>query len=146
MLTTASVDSSHILQILGTTGNDTITVNKNSSGKLTVTGVTATFTIGSASGQANAINIQASDGNDVVLITSNVKNGTTGIPVTIAGNNGNDSLTGGPGNDVLSGNNGDDTLDGGTGNDLMTGGANTDTSNYSNRTGALQNNARQCRQ
>ena len=44
------------------------------------------------------------------------------------------------------GNNGDDTLDGGTGNDLMTGGANTDTSNYSNRTGALQNNARQCRQ
>ena len=103
LLTTASVDSSHILQILGTTGNDTITVNKNSSGKLTVTGVTATFTIGSASGQANAINIQASDGNDVVLITSNVKNGTTGIPVTIAGNNGNDSLTGGPGNDVLSG-------------------------------------------
>ncbi len=137
LLTTASVDASHILQILGTTAADTITVNKNSAGKLTVTGVTATFTIGSGSGQANAINIQASDGNDIVLITSNVKNGSAGIPVTIAGNNGNDSLTGGPGNDVLSGGAGDDTLDGGTGNDLMTGGADTDTANYSNRTGNL---------
>src|SRR5512146_821570 len=81
LLTTASVDSNHVLQVLGTSSSESITVNKNSSGRLTVTGVTDTFAIGSSSGQANAINIQAGGGNDTVLVTSNVKNGAVGIPV-----------------------------------------------------------------
>jgi uncharacterized delta-60 repeat protein len=138
-LTTASVDGTNTLQVIGTSGADDITVNKNSSGKLSVTGVTATFTIGSAAGQVNKIVIQAGGGNDTVLVTSNVKNSSgVGIPVTLAGNAGNDTITSGPGNDVLSGNDGDDLMDGGVGNDLMTGGTGFDTSNYSNRTGALR--------
>ena len=139
LLTTAVVDSTNTLQVLGTTSADSITVNKNSSGKLTVTGVTATFSIGSSSGQVNKIFIQASDGNDTVVITSNVKFDTGGgIPVSIAGNGGNDTLTSGPGNDVLNGNDGNDLLDGGGGNDLIVGGNNFDTANYSVRTGALR--------
>src|SRR5439155_11137968 len=139
LLTTAVVDATNTLQILGTSSADSITVNRNSSGKLTVTGVTATFAIGSSSGQVNKIFIQADLGNDTVLITSNVKlSSGAGIPSTLAGNGGNDSITGGPGNDLLSGNDGNDLLDGGSGNDLMTGGNGFDTTNYSTRTGALR--------
>jgi uncharacterized delta-60 repeat protein len=142
-LTTHSVDGSNTLQLIGTSSSESVTVNKPST-SLVVTdvtnGVTTTFTfsVGNSAGQVNKINIQMSGGNDTVLITSSVKNGTAGIPVTVAGNDGNDNITTGPGNDVLSGGNGNDTMDGGVGNDLMTGGANTDTTNYSNRTGALR--------
>jgi Ca2+-binding RTX toxin-like protein len=139
LLTTAAIESGNLLHVVGTSSNDTITINKNSSGRITVSGVTATFAIGSSSGQINKILIEASGGNDNVLVTSNVKTSTgAGIPVTIAGNAGNDTLTGGPGNDVLSGNDGDDTLDGGTGNDVMTGGTGIDTANYSNRPTAIK--------
>ncbi|MEO6437099.1 MAG: hypothetical protein ABIP55_15255, partial [Tepidisphaeraceae bacterium] len=139
-LTTASVDAANTLQILGTGSSETITVNRNTSNRLTVTGVGTTFVIGNSAGQVNKIVIQAGGGNDTVLLTNNVRfpSGNAGIPATIAGNAGNDTLTGGPGNDVLSGNDGDDTMDGGVGNDLITGGANIDTTNYSNRTGALR--------
>src|SRR6185369_5428894 len=105
----------------------------------TVTGVTATFSIGSSSGQVNKIFIQAGLGNDTVVITSNVKLSTgAGIPCSIAGNEGNDTITAGPGNDVVSGNDGNDLLDGGGGNDSIVGGNNFDTTNYSNRIGALR--------
>jgi uncharacterized delta-60 repeat protein len=73
-------------------------------------------------------------------LTNNVRfpSNNAGIPTTIAGNAGNDTITSGPGNDVLSGNDGNDLMDGGVGDDLMTGGAGLDTSNYSNRPTALK--------
>jgi len=138
-LTTATVDSTNTLQILGTASAEDITVNKGSTGKLSVSGVTATFSIGSAAGQVSKIFIQAAGGNDTILLTNNIRfTDNTGIPATIAGNAGNDTITSGPGNDVLSGNDGNDLMDGGVGNDVMTGGAGTDTSNYSNRPTALR--------
>src|SRR5437762_13358153 len=73
LLTTAVVDATNTLQVLGSTSADSITVNRNSNGRLTVTGVTATFAIGSSSGQANKINIAGDLGNDTILISSNVK-------------------------------------------------------------------------
>ena len=39
LLTTATVDASHVLQVIGTGSADSITINKNSSGKITVTDV-----------------------------------------------------------------------------------------------------------
>jgi uncharacterized delta-60 repeat protein len=138
--TTATVDSTNTLQILGTTSADDITLNRNSSNRLTVSGVTSTFAIGSAAGEVNKINIQASGGDDTILLTNNVRfpSNNAGIPATVAGNAGNDTMTSGPGNDVLSGNDGNDLMDGGVGDDLMTGGAGLDTSNYSNRPTALR--------
>lgn len=143
-LATHAVDASNTLQLIGSAGGESITVNKSGSNIVVtdVTGGTTTtfvFPVGSSAGQANKINIQAGGGSDAVLVTSNVKlsNGA-GIPVTLAGNAGNDTLTSGPGSDVLSGGDGDDRMDGGVGNDVMTGGANIDTANYSNRPTALR--------
>ena len=45
----------------------------------------------------------------------------------INGMAGNDTITGGPGNDRINGNAGDDTLDGGSGIDILSGGAGNDT-------------------
>src|SRR5688500_18468311 len=140
LLTPASVDASNTLQIIGSGSADSITVNRTSGGRLTVTGVGATFAIGNSAGQVNKIFLQAGGGSDTVLLTNNVRfpSNNAGIPATIAGNAGNDTLTGGPGNDLLSGNDGDDVLDGGVGNDATTGGSNIDTTNYSNRATAIR--------
>jgi Ca2+-binding RTX toxin-like protein len=47
-------------------------------------------------------------------------------PVTLQGGGGNDTLTGGSGDDILDGGDGRDTLTGGTGNDILVGGAGND--------------------
>src|SRR5688572_3122877 len=124
LLTSASVDASNTLQILGTTSSENITVNRNSSNRLTVSGVGSTFAIGSSAGQVNKIVIQASGGSDTIVITNNVRfpSNNAGIPVSMGGGSGNDTMTGGAGNDQLTGNDGDDTMDGGAGNDVMIGG------------------------
>ncbi|MEA2734857.1 MAG: hypothetical protein QOE14_1308, partial [Humisphaera sp.] len=137
--TTAVVGLNNTLEILGTASAETITVNRNTAGRITVSGVATQFTVGSGAGQINKILIQAAAGNDTVLLTNNVRVPATGvgIPATIAGNAGHDSITGGPGNDIINGNDGNDMMDGGGGNDEFTGGANFDTANYSTRTGAI---------
>src|SRR5262245_46697144 len=140
LLTTASVDGTNTLQIVGTGGSETITVNRGSNNRITVTGVGTSFAIGSGAGQVNKINVQAGGGNDNVLITNNVRfpANNAGIPTTVAGNTGNDTITTGPGNDVIFGGDGNDTIDGGVGNDQIIGQNNIDTTNYSSRTGALR--------
>src|SRR5258705_12295606 len=80
LLTTAVPDASHVLQVIGIGGADSITINKNGSGKITVTDVVTTFTIGSGAGQINAILVQAGSGNDTVLVTSNVKDASN-VPI-----------------------------------------------------------------
>src|SRR5687768_15262580 len=138
-LTTASVAADNTLSILGTAANDVITVNRNTAGRLTVSGVATQFNIGSGAGQVNKILIQASGGSDTILLTNNVRfpSNNAGIPSTLAGNAGNDTINGGPGNDLLSGGDGNDMMDGVGGNDVFVGGANFDTANYSTRTLAI---------
>ena len=139
LLTTAFLDGDHRLHILGTNSSESITVNKLSNGRVSVSGVGTTFLPGNSAGQFNNILIEASGGNDTILITSNVRfsNGA-GIPAVIGGGNGHDVITSGRGNDQINGNDGDDVLDGGVGNDLMTGGNGLDTANYTNRPGAVR--------
>ena len=65
-----------------------------------------------------AINVKMGDGNDVVRVDDGNGAVDVGIPTTIAGGDGNDSLTGGQG---------DETFRGGDGNDAVTGGRGADT-------------------
>src|SRR5690348_4914327 len=105
LLTTASVDSNHILQIVGTSSAESIVVNALSNGKIGVSGVTTQFTAGSASGQFTKINIDAGGGNDTLQINGNVPYSGA----TLGGGGGNDTLTGGSAADLLSGGSGFDT-------------------------------------
>jgi uncharacterized delta-60 repeat protein len=130
----ASVNSSHVLNITGTSGNDTITVNKLSNGKISVSGVSTQFQLGTSSGKFNKIFVNAGNGNDKITINNNF----TYTSSTISGAGGNDTLTGGKGNDSIDGDNGNDTLSGGGGGaDLLRGDAGFDTANYSDRTDNL---------
>lgn len=134
LLTTASVNSSHVLVITGTSNNDTIIVNKLSNGKVSVSGVSTQFSPGSSSGKFNQISVNAGNGNDLVQINNNVPYNSS----TISGSNGNDTLTGGKGNDSIDGDNDNDTLDGGGGGaDLLRGDSGEDLANYSDRTDNL---------
>src|SRR5581483_1659157 len=129
----ASVNSSHVLVINGTSGNDTIVVNKLSNGKVSVNGGTQ-FSPGSTSGKFNKISINAGNGNDFVQINNNVPY----LSSTISGAKGNDTLIGGSGDDSIDGDNDNDTLSGGGGGaDLLRGDAGLDTANYSDRTDNL---------
>ena len=133
-LNSASVSSSHVLTINGTTGNDTITINQLSNGKVSISGISTQYTPGSGSGQFNQIFVNCGNGNDLVQINNNV----TYTSSTISGSNGNDTLTGGKGNDSIDGDNDNDTLDGGGGGaDLLRGDSGEDLANYSYRTDNL---------
>ena len=128
LLTTASVSAAHVLNILGTSKDDVILVSRISSGRVSISGVTARFTPGSGAGQFNRINITAGDGNDRVTIAGNVPY----TSATLSGQGGNDTLVGGKGNDSLVGGDFNDTLDGGPGGgDALVGGSGCDTANYS---------------
>jgi uncharacterized delta-60 repeat protein len=133
MLTTASVSSTHVLNIVGTPGNDTIIVNKLSNGKVSVSGVSTQFTPGSGTGQFKTINVNAGNGNNFVQINNNVVYTAS----TIQAGSGADTLTGGAGNDSLGGGGGNDTLDGEGGADTLFGDSGTDLANYSYRTDNL---------
>src|SRR5256885_15031537 len=95
LLTTASVNAAHVLNIVGTSADDVILVSRISSGRVSVSGVTARFTPGSGPGEFNKINISAGDGNDRVTIAGNVPY----TSATLSGEGGNDTLLGGNGND-----------------------------------------------
>src|SRR3954447_8587323 len=130
----ASVNSSHVLVITGTSGNDTITVNKIGNGKVTVSGVATQFSPGTSSGKFNKISINAGNGNDLVTINSNVPY----VSSVISAANGKDTLTGGVGNDQIDGDNDNDTLSGGAGGaNLLRGDGGLDAANYSDRTDNL---------
>jgi hypothetical protein len=98
-----------ILQVIGTTGNDQITISqlgnvftiKNGSWKTTVTG---TF---------SQVIVKGNNGNDSITIDPSVTENAT--------------LYGGTGTDTLIGNNGNDTFYAGTGINIMKGGTGRDT-------------------
>src|SRR5262245_40335354 len=68
------------------------------------------------------IRIDASVGDDVVTVASGLN-----VPVTVYGGQGNDSITGGAGDDWLSGEDGNDTIVGGAGVNHLYGGDDNDT-------------------
>lgn len=72
-------------------------------------------------GRFIGFNIIAGDGDDLVSIDSGV-----GLPATIDGGDGNDSIFGGSGNDSLLGGAGNDCISGNGGNDLLIGGPGRD--------------------
>ncbi|MFG2423934.1 calcium-binding protein [Streptomyces sp. NPDC048448] len=108
-------------EVVGGTGNDTITVGKLAS----VLAGDGNDTV-NAGGGDNIVN--AGKGNDVLrgAAAGQILNGDDGND-TIYGGTGDDSLYGGTGNDVLYGNSGADKLYGNSGNDKLYGGPGRDT-------------------
>ena len=114
-----TIDSSGIVRIGGTSGNDVI-VATQSGNKLRVM----------INGHVVSGNIQLKNvreirawgrsGNDIISVS-------LGVPTLLNGGAGNDRLFGGSASDLIFGGLGNDTLQGGSGNDLLIGGAGADT-------------------
>jgi Ca2+-binding RTX toxin-like protein len=109
--------SDGFLEITGTRRRDEITVVEHFPGSgIYDVQFAGTFQQGTTQ---TGIRIMGGKGNDVLTINVNAPI----VPVTILGENGNDTLRGSPGDDVLDGGNGRDELDGLAGNDTLRGGA-----------------------
>jgi len=100
--TTAAL-SNGTLTVTGTNSAETITINRNSSARITVTGVTATF----AAGSVARIVVNAQGGSDTITITGAVG---SNVPSTINAGEGNDLIATGLGDDVIFGQGGFDTV------------------------------------
>ena len=108
------------LSVVGTTGNDTISVNL--SGMQVVAKLNAT-TKSFAKASVKKLSLAGDAGADNISVGA-----TLVVPATIKGGPGNDTLKGGGGNDVI---------DGGTGADDVRGGPGSDTADYSSRSKPL---------
>lgn len=106
------------LVVGGTSGNDTIQVQKTSSSGIQV--ILNGQSFGAFSGISRII-VYGQAGNDDVHVVGGVD-----VDAWLFGGEGNDRLQGGAGNDVLLGQGGDDQLYGGQGRDLLAGGAGAD--------------------
>ncbi len=100
---------------------DVVTTRDTTTQEIVVRSLTANvvtaefrFPIASVTGGLDAVLSPLADHFDASL---------AGLPVTVNGGDGNDSLTGGTANDQLSGGDGDDTLTGGSGQDTLEAGA-----------------------
>jgi Ca2+-binding RTX toxin-like protein len=112
-------NASNFENLVGTTGNDTLTGDSNAN---IITGGTGTDTLNGAAGNDTLYD----DINHClygVLAYSSCTSGSQNDYGTL----GNDTLNGNAGDDILIASAGDDTLDGGTGADTLTGGSGTDT-------------------
>ena len=103
--------------VIGTNGNDTLTVTAAAGQTTTVNTGNGndSVTVHAATNSSTIVN--AGNGADAVL-------GGTGSDL-IVGGNGNDVLSGGAGNDILIGGGGADAMDGGFNNDLLISGSTT---------------------
>src|SRR5262245_50715092 len=112
------------LTVLGDNLDNSIAISRNAAGTLLVNGG-AVNVIGGTPTVANTALIQAFGLNGNDSITLDEANGP--LPsANLFGNAGNDTLTGGSGNDQLFGQAGNDTLLGKGGNDFLFGGADND--------------------
>lgn len=116
------------LVVVGTAGNDRITLNRNHQDVIVIANrhVLGTFNVNTF----NVITISAGNGNDTVRVALSITvnaeiHGGSGDD-NIFGGSGNDQLFGEGGRDALFGRWGDDLLDGGSGDDLLVGGHDTD--------------------
>ena len=118
-LLAASLSTTGLLDVSGTSGNDTLSLAL--SGGNVVVKLNAAAPQSFAAWKVKAVRVNAGIGNDRVTVG-------VGVPgAVVHGGDGNDSLVGGAGNDTLYGDNGNDSLLGGNGNDTMDGGAGNDT-------------------
>ena len=124
-LLSAAVEAG-ILTVVGTDANDTISVGLNATDNtkldVNINGTTSSFALLNADTTAAITGIKISGGNGDDKISIDQTNGGITLPATLVGGNGQDSLTGGAGNDVLIGGNGKDNCAGGDGNDSLNGG------------------------
>ena len=105
--------------ILGTAGNDVITIHENFSNDIvTINGVSKRFDLL----EFDHLFIDGSTGNDKIVVTNDRVN----VRLFITGGGGNDLIIGGDANDELSGANGRDKVFGGEGQDYLLGGASND--------------------
>ncbi len=113
------------LSILGTSGNDTISITL-SSGTYTVTrgGSDPQTALTFTASNVTSIEVDCGDGDDTFTAGAGVGpvyvNGGLGND-TITGGDFNDTLTGAAGRDLIHGGGGDDRINGGTGNDVLYG-------------------------
>jgi Ca2+-binding RTX toxin-like protein len=98
-----------------TTGHSSVSVGTNNGTYTGDSSVQLTFS------EIERLNVIGSDGDDVLVGTYDAYSGASGEPGAQATVRGDDTLTGGLGNDLLIGNSGDDTLYGGDGDDRLDG-------------------------
>jgi cyclophilin family peptidyl-prolyl cis-trans isomerase/Ca2+-binding RTX toxin-like protein len=109
------------LVVGGTTGNDTILLSPVTGGQVKVTinkKVVGTFK------PTGRIQVFGYAGNDLITVAKGMR-----FPADLFGGLGNDTLTGGDGNNILVGGAGNDVLNGGAGRNILIGGAGADTLN-----------------
>lgn len=125
MAITASFSSNGILTIFGDANKNSVVVSRDAAGRILINGG-AIKILGGTATVANTATIQmfGQAGDDTLTIDE--ANGAL-PPAQMFGGTGNDTLTGGSGNDMLFGQDGNDTLIGKGGNDLLFGGAGNDT-------------------
>ncbi len=128
---TITVDTIAGAKIIGTGGNDRVSVTSAGPGRKFATEL-SDYISGrngndSLSGSGGNDNIRGGNGNDVLLGGSgaDLLRGDAGND-RIFGSNGNDALYGGTGNDTLTAGAGDDSVSGGSGADTLSGGAGAD--------------------
>ncbi len=133
-VTAVFVPAGRVLCILGDAGNNTITVSRNTAGKLLVNGGAVAIRGGAPTVAGTAIiSVSGLGGNDAITLDESNGPLPRGILFggagddTLTGGSGADELSGQSGNDTLVGKGGKDLLFGGDGNDLITGGTGNDT-------------------
>jgi Ca2+-binding RTX toxin-like protein len=109
---TDSVTSAGILKVLGTTGNDTITITSDGT-NIDITGNGAVMTPVPLAG-LTGVSVKGKAGDDIITLAQSLL-----LPATINGGAGNDSLTGGGGDNLLISGPGNDTLVGGAAMSLL---------------------------
>ena len=111
-----------VLSLIGSTGNDSLTV--------TVSGNLVTGVAGGTVSNIDQVFLDFLGGNDTLSYGSTSQNVTvnlsTGTATGFSSIAGVENITGGSGNDILTGDSNANTLNGGSGNDTLVGGAGAD--------------------
>jgi Ca2+-binding RTX toxin-like protein len=126
--------ASDTITVLGTPGDDDITVSGTEPGTASVVGLATDVTLTGADGQQlDRLVLDAGAGDDYVD-ASGLTNQAVALTVFggegadfILGGDGNDTLDGGPHDDSVLGSDGDDVILGGDGDDVLIGGPGSDT-------------------
>jgi Ca2+-binding RTX toxin-like protein len=122
-----------ILTVVGDAQDNTIVVSRDAAGQLLVNGGNVVIQGGTATvANTTLVQVFGQAGNDQISLDE--ANGALPAAIlfggdgndTLTGGSGNDQLFGGPGDDILMGKGGNDQLFGGDGNDILIGGAGND--------------------
>ena len=127
-----------VLSVTGDNGNDAITVKRDTAGQILINdGVISVQGDQPTLVNTREIDVFGGNGNDTISLDNIAPPAGQALPTAhLYGGNGNDSITGGAGNDILDGGNGNDTVVGGKGNDMAFLGAGNDTFIWNNGDGS----------